>query len=191
MPSTTRQIAKGYENKKSRYHFFPGSGIPKFDSADTRGLNGLGIYPSEIRTEYSVSDSIVFKLTVINEHAGHKLPTGDPERFFNISFSLTNEIGDTVLTKKERIGEKWQWHPEVIKLADNNLLPGEERQFTFSYQIASPGQLTLHLGITKHRLNRKSADYNKLGSNYPLSIIVFDKEYIINVGQDQVPANTE
>ena len=181
MELITREIVSGYGEKPNHSHYFPGSGIPKFDTVETKIMNGLGIYPSTLNSTYYVRDSIILTLKVVNEFAGHKVPTGDPERFFNISFVLKNETGTILSTKTERIGENWQWFPVAKKLADNNLSPNEERVFTFSYQAIEKGQLTLVVKTTKHRLNKESADYNRLKENYPLFITVFDKEYVTTV----------
>ncbi len=181
MESVNREIVPGYGKRPSHVHFFAGSGIPKFDSVETKTLNGLGIYPSTLKNTYSKMDSIIFTLKVKNEFAGHNVPTGDPERFFNISFILRNESGTILSKKTERIGEQWEWYPEAKKIADNNLVPNEERLFTFSYQVTKEEQLSLLVKVTKHRLDKESAHYNKLEDNYPLYITVFDKEYVTEV----------
>lgn len=181
MEPVEREIVAGYGKRPSRYHYFAGSGIPKFAHVESKGLNGLGIYPSKLDSSYSKSETIKYALKVKNEFAGHKVPTGDPERFFNITFTLTDKSGKVLSTKTDRIGEEWQWHPTAKKISDNNLLPNEERTFTFSYKALQSGQLKLAVSVTKHRLSKESADYNKLGSNYPLFITVFEKEYVVDI----------
>lgn len=181
MPSVDREIVGGFEKRPSRLHYFPGSGIPKLSSVESKGLNGLGFYPSKIKSNYSVKDSINFTLKLKNEFAGHKLPTGDPERFFNITFVLKDAMNNILSSKTERIGEKWEWFPIAKKIADNNLLPGEERAFHFSYKPVKKGKLILSVEVTKHRLSQESADYNKLESNYPLFITVFEKDYVLKI----------
>ncbi len=181
MEAIEREIVSGYGKRLSHYHFFPGSGIPKIDSVETNMLNGLGFYPSTLKSTYYKMDSIVFTLKVKNEFAGHKVPTGDPERFFNISFALKNAAGEILATKTERIGEQWEWHPAAKKITDNNLLPTEERNFNFSYLPIKKEKLALAVKVTKHRLNKQSAEFNKLGDNYPLFITVFEEEYFTQV----------
>ncbi|MDZ4709570.1 MAG: multiheme c-type cytochrome [Saprospiraceae bacterium] len=181
METTEREIAPGYGIRKSHAHFFPGSGIPKFDTLETRMLNGLGIYPKEPKKMYALMDTLIFTIKVKNEFAGHRLPTGDPERFFNIDFALKNAAGHIRSSKTERIGEQWLWYPEAKKLSDNNLMPGEERSFTFSYPLVLKEHLTLIVKITKHRLNQESATYNKITDRYPLFITIFEKEYSMTV----------
>ena len=177
MEPITREIVEGYGERLSHSHYFPGSGIPKLDTLETKILNGFEFYPSEIKKKYLISDSVFYQLKVKNENAGHKVPTGDPERFFLISFQLKNEKGEILSEKQERIGEHWEWHPIAKKIDDNNILPNEERVFNFSYKSTIKGNLTLFVKITKHRLSKENAIYNKLTDQYPLFITVFDEEY--------------
>jgi len=62
MESVTREIVPGFGERLSRSHFFAGSGIPKFDTVQTKGLNGLGIYPSSLKKSYKKQDTIFFDL---------------------------------------------------------------------------------------------------------------------------------
>ncbi len=181
MEEVEREIVPGFGNRKSHYHYFAGSGIPKFDSLETKAMSGLGIYPSELKEAYSQGDSILFKLKIKNEFAGHKVPTGDPERFYLISYTLKNDLDTIIYSTEDRIGEHWEWYPTVKKIADNNLLPNEERYFNFSYLVNKKGDYKLAVEVTKHRLNKEAAEYNKLTNHYPLSIPVFDEEYLIRV----------
>lgn len=181
MEQVEREIVPGFGKRESHYHYFAGSGIPKFDSLETKALNGLGIYPSNFKKSYSKGDSIIFKLKIKNEFAGHKLPTGDPERFYLITYSLKNSLDSVIYKSEERIGEHWEWYPIVKKISDNNLLPNEERFFNFSYLINKRGLYKLSVEVTKHRMNQEAADFNKLSDKYPLYISIFKEEHSIKV----------
>lgn len=181
MEPIERPLMAGLDKRLSHRHFFAGSGIPKFDTVTTQILNGLGFYSTAPKTNYQSNDTIQYVLTVKNEFAGHRVPTGDPERFFLINFDLTNAAGDTLAAEENRIGEKWEWYPKAKKLADNNLNPLEERSYHFSYLPKKQEELFLSVNVTKHRLDKKSAAYNKLGDNYPLFIKIFEEKYTINV----------
>ncbi len=176
-----REITPGYGERLSHLHYFAGSGIPKLDTLKTHSLQGLGFYPSSTEESYSINDSIIYSLRVKNEFAGHKVPTGDPERFFSIKFELKNENGTILSTKNDRIGERWEWYPLAKKLSDNNLLPNEERTFTFVYKAEKKEKLTLSVLVNKNRMDKETADYNKLEDNYPLFITVFNETYDIEV----------
>jgi nitrate reductase cytochrome c-type subunit len=179
MEPLQREIVDGYGERLSHLHYFAGSGIPKFDSVETRGLNGNVYYPSELKKSYSVNEEITYNFIVKNEEAGHNVPTGDPERFIIFSFKLNNESGAVLASKEEYIGEEWEWHPVAKKLSDNNLPPGEARTYNFSYTPLEKENLTMSVTVTKHRMNAETAEYNKLGDNYPLFITVFDTTYHI------------
>ena len=176
--TTHREIAPGYGSKLNHQHYFAGSGIPKFDSIESKIKNGLAIYPATLKPAYMAGDTIRFVLKVKNEFAGHRVPTGDPERFFNITFTLKNESDTVRSTQTDRIGERWEWYPEAKKIDDNNLFPNEERSFYFTFKPTEKEKLKLSVIVSKHRLNQESADYNKLGKNYPLSITIFEKEFL-------------
>ena len=181
MDTTTREIVPGLGKKLTHFHHFAGSGIPKFDTVQTVGLQGLAFYPSTIKTAYRVNEDINYHLKIFNENAGHKVPTGDPERFFLISFILKNEQGRVLASKEERIGEKWEWYPEAKKISDNNLAPKDSITYSFAYTPASRQHLSLEVEVTKHRLNKASAKYNGLHDNYPLFISVFNDKYEFQV----------
>ncbi len=181
MPETQRSLVAGYPKRKSHAHFFTGSGIPKFDSVKTTVFNGLSFEPSNMKSSYKLADSLIYNLKVKNEFAGHRVPSGDPERFILIKMELFDEKGKVVNQKIERIGEKWQWYPVAKKLADNNMNPSEVRNYSFAALLKDKSKLKLKIEVTKHRMDEKTAAYNKLGKNYPLFISIYKKEYSIRV----------
>lgn len=181
MEETHREIVPGYGERKSRFHNFAGSGIPKLKGLDAPMLNGLEFYPDKIADNYKVGSPFNYTFKVKNEHAGHRVPTGDPERFFLIDLELRNAQDSIILRQQERIGEEWEWYPEAKKLSDNNLDPGEERSYRFKAVMDKKGNYTLTINVTKHRMTPETAIYNKLNDDYPLFITVYEQEYRLNV----------
>jgi len=181
MPKTERAIFPGMEKWVSHFHNFPGSGIPKFFDMDAEALISLKITEDEINTNHTVRDKFNYTLKVKNNYAGHSVPTGDPERFFLITFKLTDAQKNIIKEEQHRIGEQWQWYPVAKKLSDNNLKPLEERVFTFENDLEKKGILTWSVVITKHRMTEENARHNGILGKYPLSIEVFKKQYKITV----------
>jgi hypothetical protein len=179
-PDTERSLVAGYPKRKSHFHYVSGSGIPKFDTVKTTILNGLAFYPQEFKSKILGNDSLRFNLKIKNEFAGHRVPSGDPERFILINFEIFDDKNTLISSKKYRIGEEWQWYPTAKKLSDNNMNPGEERVYGFNTKLKK-GNYDLKISATKHRLNEESARYNKLGKNYPLFIEIYKKDYKILV----------
>ncbi len=181
MPETERPIHPETEKRLSHFHHFPGSGIPKFFDMEAKGLESMEITESSFKKVYSVGETIDYSLKVKNSFAGHSVPTGDPERFFLVSFRLVDSRGNILYEEQHLIGEKWQWYPVAKKLSDNNLKPLEEREFIFKYDIKKQGILTFTVEITKHRMTEENAKHNGILSKYPLSIEVFKKQYNIKI----------
>lgn len=181
MPETERPLHAEKNKRLSHFHHFPGSGIPKFFDMEAKALESLKIVESSIEKVYSVGDTIDYTLEVKNSFAGHSIPTGDPERFFLVSFRLADDQGNVIKEEQHRIGEAWQWYPVAKKLSDNNLKPLEERAYKFKHATKGPGMLTLSVEITKHRMTEENARYNGILGKYPLSIEVFRKQYNVKI----------
>ena len=181
MEEKERAIFPGGKIRKSHFHGFPGSGIPKFYDMKTTRLDGLEVTPDSLLATYQQGDTIRYKLRLKNSFAGHNVPTGDPERFFLINFYLTDTRGDTVQTRQYRIGEVWEWHPVAKKVADDNLKPLEERDFIFAHAPTREGKFTLKVAVTKHRITKENADYNGLTEEYPMFTGVYERAYEVEV----------
>jgi nitrate reductase cytochrome c-type subunit len=180
MDTVTRSVVSGYGRKLNHRHYFAGSGIPKFDSAKTKMLNGLSFTTNLVGEQYLIADTIYFSVTVKNEFAGHNVPTGDPERFFLVRFQLRME-DSLIEAQSHRIGEEWEWYPEAKKLADNNLKPGEERVFKYRHLASKEGKYRLDIVVEKHRLDCESAKFNGLHEEYPLYITIYNKGFVFVV----------
>ena len=181
MPETHRPLMAGFPAKKSHFHNFPASGIPKHDTLKPAMLKSLEFYPTVLKKSYKSSDTLKFDLVLKNEHAGHRVPSGDPERFMLIDIVLKDVTGKVIAKSQGRIGEVWEWHPEAKKLSDNNLNPGEARKFQIKHLLKMSGKYTLETKVTKHRMTEEAAKYNKIGPSYPRSITMYEKMYAFEV----------
>ena len=182
MPVVEREVLTGSGViRKSHQHYFAGSGIPKYKGHEVERLEGLKITVEYQPERKHIGDTIDYMLTLKNEFAGHTVPTGDPERFYLITFSLTNYAGDTVSTEQHRIGEEWEWYPEAKKITDNNLLPKEERVYEFSHPVTQAGEFELNISVTKHRMTEKNAAYDGILGEYPLFISIFNQGLQITI----------
>ncbi len=181
MPAIDRSLVKGAPVRKSRMHYFMGSGIPKLDGLKQERLDGLTYEFTDMKTSYSAQDSVILKTEVTNRFAGHRVPTGDPERFIITKLSVFDTSdGRLVAVDSCRIGERWEWYPVAKKMADNNLNPGESR----SYQIATvlpKGNFKFELKAYKYRTTEEHIKYNKLGDSYPSNIQFFENTILFEV----------
>ncbi len=175
MPAIHRPVAVGATEVKSRMHYFMGSGIPKLDTLSPERLDGLQYNFDTFKTTWSRSDSVVLTTTVTNKFAGHRVPTGDPERFIITKFSVLDTNKQLVATDSFRIGEHWEWYPVAKKIADNNLNPGDSRTHRMQLHLP-PGNYLFLLQAYKYRTTDELIKYNKLGKHYPSHILFYKKE---------------
>ncbi len=118
---------------------------------------------------------------VTNKFAGHKVPTGDPERFILTTLSIYDMAANKLVGQDTfRIGEEWIWYPEAKKIADNNLFPGESREYQMRIKLPT-GNYEFVLASYKYRTTRELANYNKLTDSYPIQIKFFEKRMEIEV----------
>ncbi len=170
MPTIERPSAAGSISRKGHRHYFPASGIPKSKNHHPKRLESL---------TYQIIDPIFSEQTITlgirlkNKFAGHKVPTGDPERHYFIRLDLLKNQ-QVIKSDTFRIGEEWQWYPTAKKLSDNNLLPGESRNFVQSYPVKDFDNLSWKVTITKHRMTPEIKAFHHLPDDYPLSIPVYD-----------------
>lgn len=163
MPEVERPVATGGPIRTVRRHWFKGSGIPKWvDRAppdDASPPPGLDIALQ--------ADGEHVVVTLRNAHAGHRLPSGDPERWIQVEGTFYDKDGATIGDGwSHRIGQVWRWRPTPRKIDDNRLGPMQSRQI----RVRRPhGATRFEIRAASHRMSRKNADYHNLG-DYPLSI---------------------
>lgn len=180
MPDIDRPVAEGLPITKSRMHYFMGSGIPKHDTLKVERLDGLNFSFETILSEYNSVDSVVLSTIVTNKFAGHRVPTGDPERFIITELSIRKANNEEVLRESFRIGEHWKWYPVAKKIGDNNLNPGESREYKISALLEDGGYVFI-IKSYKYRTTEEMVEYNKLGDSYPTHIQFFEKSFTFEV----------
>jgi hypothetical protein len=180
MPESDGEISPGNRGMK-HLHSFPGSGIAKHTNYVADHMPEIGVKFSIAKSTISKTEKLKVNVELHNENAGHKVPTGDPERYITITLDVKNKQEKTVYTKTERIGETWTWSPKAKKLSDNNLKVGEKRTLKFENAQLAPGTYTVEMVIEKFRMSRENADYHKLSDKYPISRVIFKEEKAVVV----------
>jgi len=152
MPRAQRVVAPGGEVRETGRHWWRGSGIPK-EPGIAPPEDAL---PAGIVTQASCENGTL-RVTATNANAGHKVPTGDPERWVQIDVS-GGELQDSW-----RFGQVWEWWPAPRKVSDNRLAPFESR--TKVWSGVEPG--TYDVAMSVHRLSQENAEYHGLVGIYP------------------------
>ena len=95
----------------------------------------VGIKVIAERAEPKPGDKVQVTLTLINAGAGHKLPTGDPDRHFTVEFAVEDQKQQVLESQTDTMGRWIMWQPAIIELHDNRLMPLASRDYTFSYRL--------------------------------------------------------
>jgi hypothetical protein len=99
----------------------------------------VGVKVAAEPAEPKPGDKVQVTLTLINAGAGHKLPTGDPDRHFTVEFAVEDQNGKVVESQKDSMGRWIMWQPAVVELYDNRLMPLASRDYIFSYRLPKDG----------------------------------------------------
>ncbi len=161
MPAVDRPAAVGGPVRRVARHWWRGAGIPKvIGSHPPAEANPPGL---EVVPSWSGG---AFSLALTNARAGHRLPSGDPERWIRVEVSFTSAGGTVGTPYRHRIGQIWRWHPTPEKQSDNRLAPRETRVVSVDVPEGADAALVV---VSSHRMSQENADYHEL-VDYPLSV---------------------
>lgn len=171
MPKVERSHAIGAPSRTGGRHTWPGSLVPKdTPTDDERRLMALdweaGVDLSLQAPEgAAVGTATTVGLRVTNARAGHRVPTGDPERYLDVQLVVRDSAGTPLATESARIGQVWEWWPVAKRLSDNRLAPGESTTVTAQVEMP-PGGLQIEAWLDHVRISPENAGYHDLG-DYP------------------------
>ena len=92
------------------------------------------------------------------------MPTGDPERYLELTVSARDATGVVIAVEQLRIGQVWEWWPVAQKVSDNRLAPGES--MTLSLLLPSLERpVTVEASLDHVRISPTNAQYHDLESH--------------------------
>jgi len=163
MPPIERPVALGGAPKQVARHWWRGAGIPKV----------RGRYPPPEANRFGLEvtskvDGEELVVTFRNAHAGHMLPSGDPERWVQLDVAFEGPEGPVGAPWQHLIRQEWAWEVPPRKVADNRLKPREARTERLSIPA---GATRAVVEASNHRISKVNAEYHHLG-DYPRSVRV-------------------
>jgi len=176
MPEIERPVAVGGPIRKGRQHLWRGGHDPEMVK------RAVAVEVKADTTAPKPGDRVEFTLTLINAGAGHKIPTGDPDRFFTVEFAVQDRQG-TVLDQQSSTMGRWiLWQPAIVELYDNRLLPLASRAYQFTYRLPEKVEgLKLTTRVRYHILT--DAQHEMLRTKYgltgndPYRFVVYEREF--------------
>jgi hypothetical protein len=173
MPAELRALAPGGATRLTGLHGWIGSHLRKggetapalWDSMASRLAPGVALW-ADPAPRAAAGTRAEWRVRAVNASAGHRLPTGDPERSVWIELAAVGAAGETLSFAGHRIEQRYQWTPVVRKLADDRLAPGESTTVTLRYRVPR-GAYRLIARAINSRISDANADYHHLPPSYP------------------------
>ena len=153
MPSVERVMALGGPVRTGGRHLWAGSGIPKGDESTHPGLDALD-FKVTAQAQAAPGEQVPVVITLVNERAGHMVPSGDPER--TVVVRIEGPAGNV---EEWRIGQVWEWHPVSRKLSDNRLKPKEARDHQWSFTMPTE-DVELKVSVDHVRMSSENLNYH-------------------------------
>lgn len=189
MPVVERPLwVGGTEKRKTRRHWFGGSLIPKKPEYTEEMAALRAHYPPGLSVKFVTVPDVLkasaggkVEVEIENAEAGHKLPTGDPERFIRVVIRATDAAGADLGETVEQIGIEYQWSPVVKLLSDNRLAPKEKRKLSLSFAAPAKGAVKVHVEASRWRISEENLEYHGLKGRYVPGQTFFEETRMIPV----------
>jgi hypothetical protein len=179
MPEVERPVADAGPIRHGRRHLWRGGHDP--DMIKRAVAVDIRVEPSAPKP----GDPVRFVLTLINAGAGHKIPTGDPDRHFTVEFVVQDERGRILEQNRATMGRWILWQPVILELYDNRLMPLASREYAFGYRVPNRDKVTLTARVRYHILTDGQHTMLKkrygLSANDPYSFLIYERR----LGLDQ------
>jgi len=183
MPPIERPLMAGFPDRPTRRHWFGGSLLPKKPAYEAELAPLRDVYPDGMTlaweaapTQAAPGAETTASVSYTNAEAGHRLPTGDPERFLLVTLQAVTPDGAVLGEETHRIGTVTRWYPTIERISDNRLLPGESRTLTLTFAAPSAGPLTLRATASKHRITEENLAYHDLVGKVPAGRVFWTDE---------------
>lgn len=176
MPEIDRPVATDGPIRRGRRHLWRGGHDP--DMIKQAVAVQIKADPSHPKP----GDHVTFTLTLINAGAGHKIPTGDPDRHFTIEFLVEDRAKQVIHQDTSTMGRWIMWQPAIVELYDNRLLPLASREYRFSYRLPAESEgLALKVRVQYHILTDGQHEMLRtkygLTANEPYRFEIYAREF--------------
>ncbi|MEW6247589.1 MAG: multiheme c-type cytochrome [Nitrospirota bacterium] len=181
MPEVDRPVADGGPIRRGRRHLWRGGHDPDMIK------RAVAIQVKADPPAPRPGDRVRFTLTLINAGAGHKIPTGDPDRHFTVEFLVENGARQVLDRRVDTMGRWILWQPAIVEVYDNRLLPLAGRDYTYEYRVpAGSERLTVKTRVRYHILT--DGQHEMLREKYGLTA---DDPYVFTIYERDFPLSHE
>jgi hypothetical protein len=176
MPEIDRPVAEDGPIRRGRRHLWRGGHDPDMIQ------RAVAVQVAADPAHPQPGQRVAFALTLINAGAGHKIPTGDPDRHFTVEFSIEDSQKRILSQQTSTIGRWIMWQPAIVELYDNRLLPLASREYRFAYRVPPKAEgLILKTRVQYHILTDDQHEmlrtkYGLTGTD-PYRFVIYEREF--------------
>ncbi len=191
MPQVDRPVAEGGPVRRGRQHLWRGGHDPEMIK------QAVAVQVEAVPVDPAPGQEVQFTLTLVNAGAGHKIPSGDPDRFFTVEFIVRDEAGAVLSEQTNTMGRWIMWQPVIVEVLDNRLLPLASREYTFAYRLpADSAGLTLTTRVRYHILtddqHEMLREHYGLKADDPYRFTIYERSFplsgaLVEVLRDSSP----
>ncbi|NOY26484.1 MAG: hypothetical protein GXP62_11480, partial [Oligoflexia bacterium] len=198
MPALRRAVVTGGPVRDTRQHTWPGSLIPKSDPPPAGFEDIAATWKAGVDARIELPPTarpgqrVEARVSLRNVRAGHRVPTGDPERYLLITTRVKAGTADNPSAEPNliagavaRIGQRWIWWPLARQLDDNRLAAGETRTWSVPFVLPADGA-TVDVTVEHYRISPTNAAWHDL-KDYPTHRLVQHLDRAVLPSADQGP----
>ena len=176
MPEIDRPVATDSPIRRGRQHLWRGGHDPDMIQ------RAVAVQVKADPPDPKPGQSVAFTLTLINAGAGHKIPTGDPDRHFTVEFTVEDGQKQVLAEQQSTMGRWILWQPAIIEFYDNRLLPLASREYRFAYRVPAQSEgLILKARVQYHILT--DGQHEMLQTKYgltgtdPYRFLIYERDF--------------
>lgn len=176
MPEVDRPVAQGGPIRRGRRHLWRGGHDPEMIK------RAVAIQVQADPTNPKPGEEVRLTLTLINAGAGHKIPTGDPDRYFTVEFLVRDGRGRVLDRQVDTMGRWILWQPVILEVYDNRLLPLASREYSFTARMPEqPDGVVIKTRVRYHIMTDDQhemlrTEYGLTGDD-PYSFTIYERDF--------------
>ncbi|NKB80462.1 MAG: hypothetical protein GKS05_00910 [Nitrospirales bacterium] len=179
MPEVTRRVAEGAPIRQGRRHLWRGGHDPEMVK------RAVAIQVQANPPAPMPGEEVSLTVTLINAGAGHKIPTGDPDRHFTVEFVVRDQDKNVLAQDVHTIGRWILWQPFILEMYDNRLLPLASRDYAFTYDLPKePSNVVVDIRVRYHILTDDQhamlREKYELRTNAPYVFTIYERSFPLN-----------
>lgn len=176
MPEVTRPVADNGPIRSGRRHLWRGGHDPEMIK------RAVAVQVGATPAVPQPGQPLKLTLTLINAGAGHKIPTGDPDRYFTVEFLVRDGNGTILEHQMETMGRWILWQPVIWEVYDNRLLPLASRDYQFDYEMPKEMEdLVVQARVRYHILTDSQHEMLReqygLTADDPYKFTIYEREF--------------